>query len=387
MKNSFKYILVLLILIVPINANAKTLGQLKSEFNTLEEKYNAKTNEIKNNEAQTTAAKSRVQSIYSELAAAEKEIQSTNDEITRLNESILEKDKEIKELMKFFQLSQGESTYLEYIFSAESITDFIYRVSVTEQLSKYNDNLIKEMNDAIVKNKENIEKLHKQEESLKSLQNELNEKLIVLAAERVTLSHDEDSLAEEIKSAKAILEYYKKAGCKDNEDIATCAQAQLPPDTKFWRPLNKGWFTEEYGYRTCPVHGPGEFHSGVDLGSDDRRVYSVANGTVVYSGYAPDGYGNKVIIHHTVNGKNYSSLYAHLSSINVQKGQNVTKDTVIGIMGNTGASAGVHLHLTMYTGLYPNASKVNPRDYINFPTTVQPGNRYPNFYDKTTYYN
>lgn len=379
--------IVLTILLIPINANAKTLGQLKSEYNALEAKYNTTSNNLKATESQISSTKARVQSIYTEIAQAEKEVQNITAEISKLNQSILEKDKELKELMKFFQLSEGESTYLEYIFSAKSITDFIYRLSVTEQLSKYNDKLIDDMNGLIVKNKENINNLHKKEESLKSLQNELSKNLVTLAAKKESLSHDEDSIAEEIKSSKAVLDYYKKAGCSDNQDINSCAQAQLPPDTKFWRPLNRGWFTEEYGYRVCPVHGPGEFHSGVDLGSDDRRVYSVASGKVVYAGYSRDGYGNKVIIQHVVNGRNYSSLYGHLASINVSVDQTVTKDTVIGIMGNTGASAGVHLHLNIYNGAYPNATKTNPRNYINFPTKAQPGNRYPNFYDRTTYYN
>ena len=48
--------------------------------------------------------------------------------------------------MKFVQISNGETNYLEYIFGATDFTDFIYRVSVAEQLGEYNDRLIKEYN-------------------------------------------------------------------------------------------------------------------------------------------------------------------------------------------------------------------------------------------------
>lgn len=390
----FKYISYLLITIVlfislPINANAKTLGQLKQEYSDLESKYNENSNSIKATEAEISAAKSRVQSIYTELEEAEKEIQSINEEISKLNESIIEKDKEVKELMKFFQASQGESTYLEYIFSADSITDFIYRLSVTEQLSTYNEKLIDDMNAMVKQNNENIKKLHEKEDSLKSLQKELSEKLVVLAKERDNLYEEHLSVEEEIKAAKSILQYYEKAGCKDHQDISTCAQQQLPPGTKFWRPLKKGHVTSEYGYRWHPISGVWKLHTGIDLSGYDYNVMSITDGRVQKTGYGWNGgMGNYIIIHHNVNGRDYSSVYMHLSAIYVNQGDIVTKDTVIGHMGSTGSSTATHLHLTMYSGLYPvsSYSMVNPRDYINFPSYAQPGNIYPNFYNRTTYY-
>lgn len=382
-------ILILFIIIIPINANAKTLGQLKQEHAALEAKYSSTDSSIKATDAQIASAKSRIQSIYGEIEAAEKEIQEINKEIAKLNESILEKDKELKDLMKFFQASQGESTYLEYIFKADSITDFIYRVSVTEQLSKYNDELIDEMNGMIVQNKKNIEELHKKEDSLKSLQKELSEKLVILAQERDNLYEEHLSVEEELKASKSILAYYEKAGCKDHQDISTCAQQQLPPGTKFWRPLTKGHVTSEYGYRWHPISGVWKLHTGIDVSGYDYNVKSITDGRVQATGYGWNGgMGNYVIIHHNVNGRDYSSVYMHLSAIYVGQGDIVTKDTTIGHMGSTGSSTAIHLHLTMYKGLYPisSSSMVNPRDYINFPSYAQPGNIYPNFYNRTTYY-
>ena len=383
-------IFLLILLLIPINANAKTVGQLKKEYADLEAKNNSTNNSIKYTDSQISAAKSRVQSIYGELEQAEKDIQKTNDEIAKLNESIIEKDKELKDLMRFFQASEGESTYLEYIFKANSITDFIYRASVTEQLSKYNDELIDQMNKMIAQNKKNIEDLHKKEDSLKALRQELNEKLVILASKKEALSEESATIEEEIKATKSILDFYVKSGCSDNQDISSCAAAQLPPGTKFWRPINYGWVTDEYGLRTCPVHGPGELHSGIDMSSNDRRIYSISDGKVKYTGYS-SSMGNYIVIHHNINGKEYSSVYMHLASIYVNKNDIVNKDTNIGYMGTTGSSTGIHLHLTMYVGLYlepgRKATMVNPRDYINFPRTVQKGNIYPNFYDRTSYYN
>lgn len=393
MKKNIKILLVLLIsfLIIPINVNAKTLGQLKQEYDALEKKYSSTGSNINATESQIASAKARIESIYTELSAAEKEIQAITAEIAKLNEEILEKDKQTKELMKFFQLSQGESTYLEYIFSAESITDFIYRISVTEQLSKYNDKLIDEMNAMIEENNKNIEKLHKKQEDLKKLQTELSEQLVVLDSKRASLYDEYASLEEDIKNSKAIIDYYIKAGCSENQDISTCAQGQLPPGTKFWRPTAGGCITSNFGLRVDPFQGVYRTHSGMDIacrGQFGGKIYSISDGKVVtVNSVDRGGYGKYIIIHHRVNGQNYSSLYGHLESIYVREGDIVTKDTVIGYMGSTGRSTGPHLHLNVCHGLNSCMSTsvlTNPRNYINFPT--YDGIHYSYFYDRTSYY-
>ena len=162
-----KIFIILIFFLIPINVNAKTLNEIKNEYNELEKKYNNTENNKKITESEINSAKNRIESIYDEMSLSEEEIQKITNEITKLNEQISEKENQTKELMKFFQVSSNESSYLEYIFSADSITDFIYRISVTEQLSKYNNNLIKEMHTMIDKNNKNIESLHKKEENLK----------------------------------------------------------------------------------------------------------------------------------------------------------------------------------------------------------------------------
>lgn len=392
MKNYLKFIvptIITITLLFPfLNVEAKTFGDLKKTYEDTLSKYNETKNNIKLTEEQISSTKSRIESIYTEMEQAEKDIQSTTNEITKLNSQIAEKEQQMKELMKFFQVSSGESTYLEYIFEADSITDFIYRISVTEQLSKYNNELIDEMHRMIEKNNKNIEELHKKEDSLKKLQSELTEKVTELSKSKDALGEESLSYEEELKAQKSILEYYEKAGCKDNEDISSCGNAQLPAGTKFWRPLSSGCITENYGYRICPFHGK-EIHSGMDMACGDHKIYSVSDGKVKYVGYSKGGYGNYIVIHHNINGRKYSSLYGHLAAIYVKQGDIVTKDSVIGLMGSTGASTGTHLHLNIYNGWYlqpgESASLTDPRNYINFPSYN--GGSYSRFADRTTYYN
>ena len=386
MKKKIKILLIPLLtfIILPINVGAQTLGELKAEYDALEKQYSDKNSEIQYNEEQISAAQSRIESIYVEVEEAEQEIQGITNEITKLNEQINEKDGQIKELMKFMQITKGESTYLEYIFKAKSITDFIYRISVTQQLSKYNTNLINEMHDMIQKNNQNIEDLHQKQADLKDLQVELADKLVILRSQRETLHDESMSIEEEIEAAKSMIETYSNLGCDDDEDIYTCANKynQLPPGTKFYRPVKESSVTDEYGWRICPFHGP-EIHSGIDISGWDTTIYAVSDGKVAYTGYN-GSMGNYIVIDHNINGENYSSVYMHIDwgGIFVSEGEIVTKDTVIARMGTTGSSTGTHLHLSLYVGLYLRGGYlVNPRDYINFPSSM-----YTYWYDRTSYY-
>ena len=134
--------LISIALLIPINVSAKTLGDLKNEYDALEAAYREKEQEIEENKQEQNNTSNRIDQIYGEISAAEKEIEDLNARISELNQKIAEKDKQIKSVIKYYQVSNGESELLEYLFSASSITDFIYRATVTEQLSRYNSNLI-----------------------------------------------------------------------------------------------------------------------------------------------------------------------------------------------------------------------------------------------------
>ena len=97
-------------------------------------------------------------------------------------------------------------------------------------------------------------------------------------------------------------------------------------------------------------------HQGVDLASTAHAPIEAANhGIVVFAG--PLGiYGNAVIIDH---GLGVSSLYGHLSSIEVTVGKNVKKQERIGVSGLTGLAGGDHLHFSILAG----GQFVNPQEW------------------------
>lgn len=380
-----KFLVFLMIaLLIPINASAKTLGDLKAEYDALEQAYIEKQNEINNNQNEQNNTNSQIDAIYGEIAQAEDEIEELNAKIAELNRKIEEKNKQIKNVIKYYQVSNGESELLEYLFSASSITDFIYRATVTEQMSRYNSNLIDEMHNLIEQSKKAIEDLHAKEDSLKKLQDELRSKLYILQMEAESLSEEEDSIGKDIEASKAIIQFYLDAGCDESDDIATCANEQLPVGTRFWRPLQSGYMTSTW-YTDYLYDGSCRSHAGVDIGAaEGTPVYSISDGKVVYAEYGWNGgYGNKIVVQHYINGQNYTSLYGHLSAINVNVGDIVSKDSVIGFVGNTGNSYGAHLHLNLCIGLTSCVSRwetTDPGAYINFPANNM------SYYDRTSYY-
>lgn len=116
-------------------------------------------------------------------------------------------------------------------------------------------------------------------------------------------------------------------------------------------PIDGPQITSEYGRRW------GRLHEGIDTVSSDRSIFAADNGRIIYAS-RNSGYGNHIIIDHQ-NG--YQTLYAHLSKIKVKKGDLVEKGDLIGIMGSTGRSTGVHLHFE----IEKNDSQQNPMKYLD----------------------
>ncbi|MCM3225170.1 murein hydrolase activator EnvC family protein [Terribacillus saccharophilus] len=112
----------------------------------------------------------------------------------------------------------------------------------------------------------------------------------------------------------------------------------------------------------------GTFHYGIDIAKRGSNVpiWAAASGTVSQAYYS-SSYGNVIFVSHSIDGKTYTTVYAHLTSMQVSDGQRVSQGQQIGTMGNTGMSQGQHLHFELHTGPW-NGSKsnaVNPIPYLN----------------------
>jgi len=76
-------------------------------------------------------------------------------------------------------------------------------------------------------------------------------------------------------------------------------------------------------------------------------VYATGDGVVTLVERSRGGYGNCITINH---GFGYETVYAHLSKMNVRRGEKVKRGFVIGHVGNTGKSTSPHLHYEVRKG-------------------------------------
>lgn len=372
---------------------AKTLGELKQELEDLKEQYENNQLQQQLTEEEIAKTKVRVSEIRTRITDIQKNIYEIKNTIEQLNKDILAKEEEIKDILLFFQLANGENAYLEYAFGAKSFTDFIYRLAVSEQLTSYNDELVEEYKADIEESKKKSEELAQEEIELNNERDDLEVEIAKLGDRLAELDSDAISIEEQLEIKESELELYTSLGCSDNESIEQCAANILPPDTTMWRPIPTGYISGYSGWRISPITGEKEFHHGLDMSDsganyENYPIYSIANGIVVYvdkSNTSTCG-GNKVYIQHYINGQFYTSGYWHLRAVTVEKHQVVTKNTQIGVMGGyrgseywDECSTGAHLHLELSDEPFnvENGGSesiwglrdgfLHPEYYINFP--------------------
>ena len=147
----------------------------------------------------------------------------------------------------------------------------------------------------------------------------------------------------------------------------------MPIDGKF----GKDWkVTSPYGWRVHPIEKIKKHHNGVDLWGPNPKIWIEAwhDGTVVYAGPSRlkkadgslGGIGYYVDVRSKINGKWYVARSGHMEegTLKVKTGQKIEAGTRLGIMGNTGASAGRHLHFEIVEGK-KHVWDLNGKGFVN----------------------
>lgn len=131
----------------------------------------------------------------------------------------------------------------------------------------------------------------------------------------------------------------------------SCGQQPYGSGTAWGNPMTPGTYTITRGFSS--------WHQGIDLASSTGTpIYAANGGRVIFAGRSNWGYGNAVVISHGP----FTTLYGHMSSVNVSCGQIVGTGQLIGLVGSTGNSSGPHLHFEI---LYGN-TRTNPASTLAF---------------------
>lgn len=155
------------------------------------------------------------------------------------------------------------------------------------------------------------------------------------------------------------LEHLKELSIQRQKYLESVPSIQPVSNERLKRTAS-GW-----GYRIHPIYKIRKFHYGLDFAAKTgTSIYATGNSKVYYAGYDRTGYGKIVILDH---GYGYKTLYAHMSSIHVKKGETINRGEVIGEVGSSGSSTGPHLH---YEVIH-YGKKVNPIQFFFNDLTIE----------------
>jgi murein DD-endopeptidase MepM/ murein hydrolase activator NlpD len=172
-----------------------------------------------------------------------------------------------------------------------------------------------------------------------------NSELVVAAHERM------DRLAKRLYvQSKSFDEVVDMA--RNKEKMLASIPAIQPVPNKNLKRVASG-----FGYRIHPIYKVQKMHWGMDFSAPTGTdIFATGDGVIEEVNRSRRGYGKYIVIDH---GYGYETLYAHMSKIEVRRGQKVKRGDVIGKVGNTGTSSAPHLHYEVIK----DGKKINPANF------------------------
>ena len=373
-------------------AVAKTLGDLKNIYNELLAEKRANDNKTQEAKDEIKAKENAIKKAEEDISAAEEDITAaeyeqllTEEKIKDSNDKIGELKKESENILLYMQQMQSQNVYVEYVSGATSVTEMIMRIEAVKQITSY----IRETTDNLEVEIENNEKLKKElEEKQENLNKQIAKHQDAIASYQTTIAklhnnieeYDKYALGinEKVQQAKENYEQNKKI-CKQNigkdgDSVLLSDCTRVPASSGWLKPLNYGVTTSTIGARW------GSYHNALDIGgnSEGTPVYAAAAGKVVGKIYKYRCGGNMLYIDVTVKGVNYTTYYYHLLRFNVNVGDVVDQNTIIGYVGGGKSTSsryggydtcttGAHLHYGVQKGFYDSRTGIKRANVITPP--------------------
>ena len=419
-------LLTLILSLIPVPANAASSSEIRKQINQLKEEKEEIKDKIAEVQAQYEEHENEIADIIAKKNVIDQEIQLLNTQITNITDQlqafnilIADKQDELDSAEERYAVlnaenktrirtmeEEGEVTYWEVLFKANSFSDLLDRLNIVEEIAASDNRRLQELGEAadaveVAQDELEVEKAEMEEAKLEldATQAELDAKRQEadgLIQELLTKADDLEALEAEFEAqeeeflnqiAQKEVEYDEAkqreweaymatyvppttapisgstnnsgSGSTGNTNTNTSSgTTSTPSGGGGWMvPCSYTSITSPFGYRTAPTSGASTYHQGVDLDTGTGwSVVATRAGTVTFAGWGSAA-GNYVQIDHH---DGFRSIYMHLSSYSVSAGQHVSAGQYIGATGSTGVSTGDHLHFGIsYNGVY-----VNPCNYV-----------------------
>lgn len=344
--------------------------QLQAEADALQAKVdNAKTERAKQEaiKEKTTQEigiiRSQIAVLEQKITALEEEIARKEEEIDGLEESIDENYDLFKRRMRAMYMAENTSM-LSLVLGADSFGDFLTTSEYLRRVAQHDQDILDDL-------KQTLEDVETAKAAVEADREELASTKTEVEAMKWQLDQKLSSTVAQIQSIDQMEKEFladiaaKQKEMKETQDEIDRIYAAMEESGEFvggtfmYPVPGYTYISSYYGWR---FNGT-DFHTGVDFTGSNvngKKVVAANAGTVTFtkSTYiAGVGYGKYLILDH---GGGYSTLYAHLSSINVSVGDEVRKGENIANVGSTGWSTGPHLHFEIRV----NGKHTNPLPYL-----------------------
>lgn len=327
-------------------------------------------NRIKSSEKQIEKIKRSIADRRSKLVESETKSELIKDQIRQLSKQINIRDKLLKGRIRAMYINGGTISYLDVLLGADSFGNFLDRLFVLKLITETDNKILtaqeKDKKDQASKQrtlKQELIKLKKGLADQKKLKTDLLQKQKEQKNELALLRKEASKIKEKSMDKKEGKDIVKAQTSTAENKATTLSLKKLSLNKSDFINPTQGYISSGFGNRSFD----NSFHPGIDIANSEGTPVKAAADGVVFRAYQSSSYGNTVMISHQIDGKLYTTVYAHLSAYNVSTGERVTQGHVIGGMGNTGESFGSHLHFEIYIGPWtppPHKGAVNPVSYI-----------------------
>jgi len=299
------------------------------------------------------------------------QIEQTGLQISELELQISKERDQLANLLRLIGRYEDKN-YINILLANNNFSDFFDQIKYSTDLQQETQRSVNRIKESSAKLSAQKDDLEKQKRDLSGILNKLDDTKAVLVVQKQDKNQLIIATNKSEKKYQALIADLKKQQAAANAQVVA-AEKQLRAELAKKGTAEKFnslgiavliWPTDSHritatfhdpNYPFTKTVGP---HSGLDIGvGKGTPVHAAEAGYVAKVAYNTQWYGTYIMIIH---GGNITTLYGHLSQINVTQDQYVTRGQLIGLSGNTGYSSGPHLHFEVRS----NGVPVDPQNYL-----------------------
>ena len=413
--------LVLVTGVFPTRVQAKSLDDLKKDYNELEKEIEANQKKLENIQNQQASNAQKMKLLSSQAEAISSQLDVLNSQLSVLNADIADYDREISALDKKIADAQskidkidtdiaatqekiserlratymaGSSSWIEILLESDSISSLLLRIQLLASVTENDNKLISKLEKQIEELNAAKAELDKDKKALEEKRSLLVEKKSELDSKNKTLSSKQSAYNANYRQISALMtsldkssaeyqqelqrQYRKRAAFERQIDQLVSGGSQGGDNDyndngeMLWPvPYKNSYISAGYGYYDPEGDGTYTMHPAIDIVvrengvnvSYGKNIIAAQSGKVLVRGYSDVG-GNYITIDH---GDGYRTYYGHCSKIIASAGQYVEKGEVIAYIGNTGYVTGPHVHFQVMQVKNGVVNRLNPLNFVTPP--------------------